>query len=188
MTWMEVVLILAGLVVLAASIVTVLLGRRSELANERMTAGMLEHVATTVDQLNAELSSRRGETERLHEARLHSRAARKCDSDEPQTEGRRAIYHLRFAAPMTTAEPHNVIDLWDTLTREASESESYRAVLGPTLHDAIFHAANMGVMDREQAEAFAYWTETTAAIARPSRVKVDATAHARMLRSVSASA
>ncbi|WP_336643366.1 hypothetical protein [Microbacterium sp. MMO-113] len=188
MSWIEVVLLLAGLVVLGASIVTVALRRRSELANDRKTARLLEHMATTVGELHAELSSRRSESDPRYREGLHAVAGRDYGSDESPAESARRVFHVQFATPMTTADSHSVIDLWDHLTRDADESDSYRAVLGSTLDDAIFHAAKVGVMDREQAEAFAYWAETTAAIIRPSRTKTVTNSHIRTLRSVPASA
>lgn len=172
MSWTQILIVAAGVLVLGASVLFVWRGRRRELDAERATAATLERIAGTVAELHRSVAAPRrtgDEAPHLDLPVVSARVVSPAGSDLAASR----LTKLRFQVgpPAVISAAGNVVNMWEHITREAGEDDSYRSVLGPVFDDAVYHAANAGVMDREQAEALVFWADSTAALARPVRAK-----------------
>lgn len=166
----EVLVLAAGAALLVASVVAVIVRRRAELNADRSTAEVLQRMATAVDTLNLELRARHSD------AGARAVPARAVHFDvlaDRKVEllglGHRGYYSMDLPQ---VSDIHrvsalvDVIELWDHYAAATREDFSYREILGPGFDDAISHAAKVGVVDRDQAEALMSWAQTTAAVKR----------------------
>lgn len=157
-------LLIAIALVLVVSLVTVIRRRQRELEQERQSAALLSHMAATVQEIQKEL---KGEAP---EPRVPSRHLELSGQLSKQLflsfdrSSRAASDYLIFAASRTASAAHvsGGSSLWWEHASRLPNQLSYRSVLGgDDFDDAVVHAAKVGVIDRDQADALIFWAGST---------------------------
>lgn len=187
----------AVLTVLLASIALVVKRHRRSLVQDRETARLLSHMATTVSELHKELAyqasgsaeqiaqtgDQPGEAAALTPAAFEHPRQRAIkyvytkQSFQLHDRGRSGVggsipgvthfipYHVARSRedgylPLSAAN-------WWERPDPVIEPDSYRAILGGSaFDDAVIHAAKVGVIDTDQADALIFWADSTTAIRR----------------------
>ena len=157
MTWSDVLLLVAASAVLALSVVNVVAGHRRELRSEEDLAWTLHRMAKTVAELRNVVTSPK-ETETTARRKV---AVRPVFAAEHYANALTA--RLLAQEWLRASGPSDGLAWWST---PGDDALTYRALLGPTFDEALFHAAKVGVVPREQAELLIYWAQSTKAIAR----------------------
>jgi hypothetical protein len=156
-SWFETLLLVASTAALAVSVVVVVVRRRNELRQDVELTSTLERIADTIDQLrdaaggSPELDATAGHI--LTRATL--------------SQARNVYVHGGRDLIDTWLKPSELDDnhiWWADAHRD--DEPTYRTLLGPVFDDAMFHAAKVGVIPREQAEAVLFWSRGTRAIIR----------------------
>lgn len=190
-------LLVAVVSVLLASIAMVVKRHRRGVAQDRETARLLSHMATTVNELHRELdahASRPAEQiDQTSDQHVEGKELTPAHPNQSRTRSLKYVYmkptpqlhergHRGAGGSVTTVMhfppyhvarnreegyfPFTVANWWER-PDPIAEPDSYRAVLGgSTFDDAVIHAAKVGVIDTDQADALIFWAESTTPIRR----------------------